>query len=429
MDPDPAVSGGDNATLQGVRQRSLSFFGYILWILLIGGGILAANGLLSVFQRLVELLNALRSMFGFRPPLSGPDTVLIGGVLGAVALCLLAAVWVYGRYRAAWTKRLRETWRGVDKTELTRIRPQAAVAGDREVTERSLYLNELSAVHGWPSIEAGQDARSAYRSAAAGILRRVETDIARRAITTGLIVGLNRSRAIDSISILAAALELQLHVLTLLGKRPSLRTWIEMLKRTGASLFLNAYVTREDALYLNLAIRKAALGLQAGAEAVDEASHALADIDLDEILHGASVPGLQELASFASMGLSVGSFGLRQIGMFVEVAANDLLQGVLAGGVLYYHGMSLAAECLALDLEHRRTPEMTRTVGQAMSTVCEPAGRLLRDQVRRMRIFLRERRRMVLTVAKERSKQGLDKLWDTMKGATERATGFSRRSP
>ena len=64
-----------------------------------------------------------------------------------------------------------------------------------------------------------------------------------------------------------------------------------MLKRTSASLFLNTYVTREDALYLNLAIRKAALGLEIASDSAQEAAGALADIDWDEVLGGVSVPG------------------------------------------------------------------------------------------------------------------------------------------
>jgi hypothetical protein len=123
--------------------------------------------------------------------------------------------------------------------------------------------------------------------------------------------------------------------------------------------------------------------------------------------------------------MSVGSFGLRQLGTFIETTSDDLLQGVITGGILYYHGMALAADCLALDEQHRRSPEMTRTIGQAMWIACNPAGRLLRDQVRRMREFLRERRRQAFVAAKDAAKHGVDKLrstsaskWDSLKDAT-----------
>jgi hypothetical protein len=221
--------------------------------------------------------------------------------------------------------------------------------------------------------------------------------------------------------IAATALELQLHVLTRLGKRPTLRTWIELVKRSGASIFLNTYVTREDAFYLNLTIRKAALGLEV---ATDAFQSTLDDIDLDEVLGQTTIPGLSELAHAATLGMSVGASGLRYISNFVEHAANDLLQGVMAAGILYFHGMALAAECLALDEEHRRSPEMTRTIREAMTMACAPAGRLLRDQVRKMRLFLRERRRQIFTVAKENVSGAAGKVRDAAKGFADRATGL-----
>jgi hypothetical protein len=107
---------------------------------------------------------------------------------------------------------------------------------------------------------------------------------------------------------------------------------------------------------------------------------------------------------------SAGPLELHHIASFIESTANELLQGVLAGGILYYHGMALAAECLALDLEHRHSPEMTRTIGHAMTIACAPAGQLLRDQVRWMRQFLRDRRCMVFGAVKHTAKDGINKL-------------------
>jgi hypothetical protein len=57
-----------------------------------------------------------------------------------------------------------------------------------------------------------------------------------------------------------------------------------------------------------------------------------------------------------------------------------------------------------------------------MTVATAPAGQLLRDQVRRMREFLRERRRMIFSAAKEAAKEGVDRLktastsrWDRLK--------------
>jgi lysyl-tRNA synthetase class I len=143
------------------------------------------------------------------------------------------------------------------------------------------------------------------------------------------------------------------------------------------------------------------------------------------------VPGLSEVISFAGMSMRVGSSGLRHIGNFIEHTANDMVQGVLAGGILYYHGMALAADCLALDENHRHSPEMTRTMGEALNVACAPAGRLLRDQVRRMREFLRERQRMVFDAAVDAASNRVGKLRTTASSAwagMKEATGFSGKT-
>jgi hypothetical protein len=143
-----------------------------------------------------------------------------------------------------------------------------------------------------------------------------------------------------------------------------------------------------------------------------QAADSLDDLDWDEIVHGmgGTVPEpalhvMSAIGTVAAKGMTIGAFGLKQLSHFIEVTADDLLQGVLAGGILYYHGMALAAECLALDEEHRNSPEMNRTIGQAMSVACVPAGRVLLEQVRAMRQFLRARRKMMLESAKRTASQ------------------------
>ena len=424
----------EDSTLASVRRRSQGYLGYLFWVLLVLCVLWLLNAIASLVERWVALLHGMRRSAGLAAPLTGPDYWILGGVAAVALVAFAALVAAYAAYRAVWNRRLRSVWGTRPDPRHLRIRPLRARAGDAELERRFAYLQALASASTWSgtALEPCDDPRQSYQNAAAAMLRVVEADIAPRALTAGLVIGLNRNPLIDTLSIAASAFELQLHVLTRLGKRPSAGTWIEMSKRTGASLFLNSYVSREDALYLNLAIRKAALGLEMASESVQEASGALADIDWDEVLGGVSVPGISAVTSFATMSMSVGAFGLRQLGSFIEATSNDLLQGVLAGGILYYHGMALAADCLALDEEHRRSPEMTRTIGQAMNIACAPAGRLLRDQVRRMREFLRERRRLAFGAAKEAAKQGVDKLrtassstWDSVK----EAAGFSRRPP
>ena len=424
----------EDTTLASVRRRSQGYLGYLFWVLLVLCALWVANAVASLAGHWVALLEGMRRSAGLTAPAAGPDYWILGGVAALVLVTLAAIAGAYVAYRAAWNRRLRTLWGTLPESGHVRIRRLRARADEAELQRRAAYLRALSACSEWKGTAPaeGDDPRQSYRNAAAAMLRDVEADIAQRAVTAGLVIGLNRNPLIDTLTIAAAAFELQLHVLTRLGKRPSARVWIELLKRTSASLFLNTYVSREDALYLNLAIRKAALGIEMASETVQEAAGALADIDWDEVLGGVSVPGLSTVTSVATMGMSVGAFGLRQLGSFIEATANDLLQGVLVGGILYYHGMALAADCLALDEEHRRSPEMTRTIGQAMSVACAPAGKLLRDQVRRMREFLRERRRLAFAAAKDAAKQGVEKLrsassgkWESVKGASR----FFRQSP
>lgn len=233
--------------------------------------------------------------------------------------------------------------------------------------------------------------------------RRIELDIATRAFTAGLVVGLNRNRFIDSVSILAAALELQFFVLIRLGKKPSPRTWMEMWKRTGSSLFLNWYVSRGDALSIKLAIETTAWGLglasDVGQQVADSLHHDISheDIDWDELTKVAHLgPLFPQLGEMAAFELTIGATGLQHLRAFIDDTADDMLQGVLAGGILYYHGMDLAAECLALDERRGNSPEMTRTISQAMTMACAPAGQVLLDQVRAMRHFLRSGGRLAL---------------------------------
>ncbi len=411
-----------------VRRRGQGYLGYLFWVLLVLLFLWAANLCAMLFDRWVQLLRGLRRTLGLSAPATGPDWWIIAGVGFAATAAVLLALLGYRAYRSAWNRRLHATWGESLPRAHTRILKLPAVAGEPTLRRKAAYLEALLARPSWnwpEPVPPFQD-RNGYCAAAAGALRSIEADIAHRAVTVGLVVGLNRNSLIDSLTIVAAAFELQLHVLTRLGKRPTPRTWLELLKRSGASLFLNTYVTREDALYLNLAIRKAAFGVEVVSEGVQ---NTLADIDLDEVLGHSSIPGLTEFAQLASLGMSVGASGLRLIGSFVEHTANDLLQGVLAAGILYYHGMALAAECLALDEEHRRQPDMTRTMTQATAMACAPAGRLLRDQVRSMRQFLRQRRRQMIGIARDKVGGATSTMRDTIKGMKDRATGLFGKSP
>lgn len=413
-----------DASLAGIRRRGQEYVGYLLWVFAFIGVLWTINTVLALVERWAGLMHRLRAALGIAPALGGPDWSVISGTGLLVLLGLGLVLWAYARYRVAWTRRLRTVWGATPHAAYAKIVRLSPIASDAILRRKAEYVCALLRCPGWqqpapiPSPDAQLD-REAYEATANAVLREIEHDIAHRAITTGLVVGLNRNPLLDTLTIVASALELQLHILTRLGKRPSLWTWTELVQRAGASMFLNTYVTRDDAFSLTLAIRKAALGLEVAADAVQ---HTLADVDVDEVLGHTAIPGLAELAHAAAFGVTVGTSGLRSIGTFIEHAANELLQGVLAAGILYYHGMALAAECLALDAKHRSNPAMRRTIPQAMRMACAPAGRLVRDQVRGLRSLLRERRRQILTVAKENVTGSAGKIGDAAKGLAGRAT-------
>ena len=108
----------------------------------------------------------------------------------------------------------------------------------------------------------------------------------------------------------------------------------------------------------------------------------------------------------------------RYIGQAIESIGDELLQGVLAGGALYFHGMALAAECLALDQRHRGSAAMARTFRDGVNAVSKTAGAILREQIKSRSTAYRERRRLALKQAPRQ----LGNAWDSMRAV------FSRRA-
>lgn len=426
---EPELDIREDSTLAAVRRRGLLYLNYVFWAVAFSALLLFAGVLSSLFAHWIALLEGSRRTFGIAAPIAGPDYWILAGVGVVVAAGCIAVLTGWRIYRGAWDARLSAVWSHTATARNTRIRPLRHSADEREISVRSEYLSALSQSAEWHStaLPPTVDSRESYTGTAAAILKTVEAEIAHRAVTAGLVVGLSRNPFVDSVSILAAGMELQFFVLTRLGKQPSLRTWMEMLKRTSSSLFLNWYVSRGDALYIKLAIKKMAWGLELASDLTQQAAGTLDDVDWDEIVGGlgGSVPQpalhvLSALGTVAAKGMTIGAFGIRQLGHFIEATADDLLQGVLAGGILYYHGMALAAECLALDQEHRNSPEMNRTISQAMAVACAPAGRILRDQVRAMRVFLRERRRMMFASARNTAKQTASSASGGVRAASSR---------
>ncbi len=250
--------------------------------------------------------------------------------------------------------------------------------------------------------ELAQNLRMTLKARAEWLLEELEKDIAERALATGLTVGISQNRYIDLFTIFAAALELQLHVLSRLGKRPSAHAWRLLFQRCGASLFINSYLNRQDSLALNLMIKKAGMGLKATGDLMESASQHLSesDFDFDEALNlqhsGILGMATKTLELGATMALTVGQVGLHVLGTLIESVGDELTQGALAAGILYYHGMALAADTLAFDTAHRASPAMNRSFREGVWKMGEISGSILRDLVRQRRTIFRDRRSQII---------------------------------
>ena len=379
------------AALGNLRGRGQFVIGVLCWAAVAGFLMAGAGWLLIFYHYGLAMAERLRLSFGFRPPAAGvPDWYLLAMMaLPVIALSALAlAAWAW--YRRAWSRRLRQVWEGTaDASRHARWSP--------ERSRREEYLAALCKTTEWASHAGGERADPEAQSKQ--VLEHLERDIVERAFTTGLVVGASTHRALDLVAIFAAALELQLHVLTRLGKRPSLAAWRLLIERCGASLFVNQYLTRQDAMLLNLAVKKAGLGLHAAGDAMDSVAQQLTshDLDLDDLLHlnkldGVPLAGLatKGLEVAATMTLTVGKQGLHALGHLVEHAGDELTTGAIAASILYYHGMALAADAVALDAAHRASPAMNRGFAEGVQRMATMAGSILLDCVRQRRGAFRE---------------------------------------
>ncbi len=357
----------------------------------------------------------------------------------------------YWRYRKYWSERLLELWQGASPARHTRIPRLQITAPEIIVHQRTEYIQALLCTSAWAKAQIPEchSSPQGYKQVAEAVLAEIEKDISQRAITVGLVVGASRSPIIDLFTIAAAALEVQVHVLTRLGKRPSLSVWKQMLARTGSSLFLNSYLNQNQSLSLRIAIKRMGMGLEAASDALNHAATVIGehldtaidqvvsdhhdDSDWDDVDHliphsvlGIPIKTLFDATRITTGAfLGVGTFGLRQLGSLIDSAGDELFQGALAGGVLYFHGMAIAADCLALDQSHRESTAMNRTPWQCVSAASEVAGTVLLVAIRRMRNALREKRRhafgLMHAEAKRRAAAAVEDVGHAVKGVRERA--------
>jgi hypothetical protein len=436
-----------NDELQAVRGRSVLFTKYVFWALSFAFVLLIGNAYFSLVQRWLVLLETTRQLLGIPHAPLGPDWWLSAGFGIAIALPLAIIGILYWRYRKHWEHRLRDVWQtGIPAhAKIHRLR---SAAGEGELQRRIEYLRALRETPGWATAAMPNSGGSAetYKQAAEAVLRELEKDISQRAITLGLVVGVSRNRVVDLFTIAAAALELQLQILTRLGKRPSWATWRQMLTRTASSLFANSYPNADESLGLRIAIKKMGMGLEVASDLIDHAAtsigdhlenafdqhdHPLSDsddIDFDDLDHLAPTvlgnkmrPVFEILRQGTGMLVGVGTFGIRQLGVFIDKTGDDLFEGAVAGGVLYYHGTAVAADCLALDHVHRESPNMNRTLRQCMAVSSACAGEVLLEGARTLRKALREKRRRALTFVRDEIGKRVSSVGQSVGRAAEKS--------
>ncbi len=388
--------------MEGLRRRGQFLISGLLWAAAAGLVVILSGYALIVCNYGISLAEHLRSSLGFAAPSHGPDWFMISVLAAEPLLCFFVLILLALWYRRLWLRRLQTVWPDArDRSKYSRWQALAFRASASHRARRIDHLTALLRSDMWAPTQP-PDPTIAYEVRAEWVLTELEKDIAERALTTGLTVGVSHNRYIDLFTIFAAALELQLHVLSRLGKRPSWYAWRLLIQRCGASLFINSYLNRQDSLALNLMIKKAGMGLYATGDMMGSAAHHLSDsdFDLDEALnlHHSGLFGMatKSLELSATMALTVGQVGLHVLGSIIESVGDELTQGALAAGIIYYHGIALASDTLALDKLHRQSPAMNRGLRDGVWKMGEIAGSILRDLVRQRRTAFRDRRRRIV---------------------------------
>ncbi len=408
----------DSPALEQLRRRGQFLISGLLWVAAAGLFVVFSGYALIFYHYAIALIERFRLSLGQSAPAHGPDWFMLGALVSGPVLCLFGIALFWSWYRRVWLRKLRHTWpQAADRSRYSYWQTLPVQANALQRSKHSNYLQALMKQDIWAAFHPAAPDNGTCETQAEWLLAELEKDIAERALTTGLTVGISRNRFIDLFTIFAAALELQLHVLSRLGKRPSTYAWRLLIQRCGASLFINSYLNRPDSLALNLMIKKAGMGLYAAGDLMENAATHLSesDIDLDDALNlqHAGLLGMatKSLEMGATMALTVGQVGLHALGALIDSVGDELTQGSLAAGIIYYHGMALAADTLALDQQHRQSSAMNRSFQEGVWKMGEIAGSILRDAVRQRRSAFREKRRQTVRTLPKSAYAGLQSLF------------------
>jgi hypothetical protein len=415
----------DSTIWGNIRKKGVLIFTIAIYGMAIGGAIVIAGYGIFVLCQFIEFIARIRKALGIPVHESGPDWIVLGLIILVICAMLAIFITVLRRYNGIWDKRLREVW----PTSEERIKHSKMHARKNDnVFLQAQYIRELLKSPKWR--EQWEDVCSSIpsrypgikivnpdilsdvecRAAAAGIAAVVRRRIAGRALAVALVTGFSRKRWVDQLAICIAGFEIQLEVLGMLGKRPTLKYWRIMFKRTLASIFINSYFNQTQMSELTLTIKGVAMGVTAALEAADEMVDA-SDAPVEEVfdslrsLLGNSGGGpflgdflalLEKGAAISliglDLGLSAGASASRTLAGIIEKIGDDILEASLAGGVLYYHGVELMRETLPFDDEQADSSEFNPSPYDCAVEMAKSGGLALLDLVRKRRRQFVQRR-------------------------------------
>jgi hypothetical protein len=338
----------------------------------------------------LDLADDVRAALGVDPPASGVDWYRLAVLVVVFAVPVLAALWLARVVRRRYRRRLAE--RLGDAAPARRFTPGRRF--DRKqwlavLLTTPYWAPRLERWRGQGAVPAGEEGWSDddYRQVAALVRAELDERLGAIAFATGTAVAFAPRRFADAVSVVAGSAELQIEALATLGLRPGPRAWLHVVRAASTGLLVSTYLDAEDRIELDLAVRAAALGVDETGALLEHGGDELEEA-LAEALEGVGGIG-GAIASTAGAAAGVTSSVARQVSAFIDEVGDEIVEGVVVAAVLHYHGMSLVAEALALDAEHRA--ELAPRLGEIPRSLRIGATALARRSTQKLRQMLRRR--------------------------------------
>lgn len=376
-------------TLPASPVRSPHLVAGMVNALALAGVVVTAILFVLAARALVDLADEARTALGFDPPASGIDVfqlvVLLLVGIGPVLLLWFAVSHLGRRVDARLAERHGSS-RGAQRFS------------SRRDWDRRTWLSELlrsphwrTRAEAWDLLPAGGAKLSdeEYRRAAERVQAELEREVGGVALATGLAAAIGRGRLADAVVVVAGSAGLQIETLASLGLRPSARAWLRLGAAASTGVLAGSYVDVEERYEVKLAVRGAAMGIDATGEMLEGAEDIVSDFLGDALESAGAFGAALGTATGGVIGLT-GS-ALRQLSDFVTEVGDEVTEGIVIAALLHHHGMSLVADALGLDAEHRA--ELAPAAGRIPRALTEGGTLLARRQTRAFRRLLQQRTR------------------------------------